>query len=252
VSARGAAAVRTTNPTPPDDPLRIVYSVADRAGNQAARAERRIFVGCPNGATLCEGEAGWFCSLQGAACVGAPLPEPPPPAAATTIHLVGPAVVRVEQFQPYGKCSTPWLQELPCDRGAAATDPVEGDVTAFIDACTPGHPFPDFGLTPCGINTSVAGEYTVTFSIVDSASSERVAVSRTVVVVVLGEQEGAVSDFLLQLRPVAGVMVGQPVLVPQGQEYAACSAAMLQRGDLCEPGAPQLPSLTRLCSCAPL
>lgn len=243
VSARGAAAVGTVNPTPPDRPHRIVYSVADVAGNEAIRAERRVFVGCPSGRALCETEAGWFCSLQDAECVGAPRPEPPRPAPATAMRLIGPAVVTVAQFEAYGRCGPVWLQELPCDSGATAADPVDGDVSAFIDACVPGFLFAEYGLTPCGIDTATPGEYTVKFSIVDSASGARVSVSRTVVV--LSVEEAAArsvasagsSSPVLQLRPVVGGDRRLRALVPRGTTYVACTPAMLQENALCEPGA---------------
>lgn len=254
VSARGAAAVDTTNPTPPDAPLRIVYAVADGAGNEAARAERRIIVGCPDGRPACEGDTGWFCSVQAAACVGAPLPSPPRPAPVTTIQLVGPAVVTVAQFEPYGRCGATWLQELPCDRGVAAHDPVEGDVSAFVDACVPGYSFALYGLTLCGIDTSVPEEYTVTFSIVDSASSQRVAVSRTVAVIALDEggpaaEAASTGGLGLRLLPVPGMGSEQQALVPRGQEYNVCTADLLQRGALCEPGVTHPTSQRSPCGC---
>eukprot|EP00892_Ulva_mutabilis_P012434 jgi/Ulvmu1/9563/UM053_0052.1 len=192
------------------------------------------------GRALCESDVGWFCSLQATACVGAPQPEPPQPNPTTSLQLTGPAVVKVNQFEPYGSCGAMWLQALQCDRGAVATDPVEGDISRFVDACVPGYKIVDYGLTLCRINTDVPGEYTVEFSIVDSGSSVRVAVSRTVVVVPLANAsvtaEAEEVSLELELLPVPDQEGGEGVLVPQGQTYMACTAGMIDRAELCEPG----------------
>lgn len=67
-------------------------------------------------------------------------------------------------------------------QGARARHPVDGDVTAYVEACARGYFFSAVGLDGCALDTSTVGEHTVTFSVVDATSGSVVERSRTVVV----------------------------------------------------------------------
>lgn len=263
VTARGAAAVQTALPTPEGRPFGITYTVADSAGNVAA-ALRSVYVDCPLGRRLCMEEASgaWYCSLDPEVCVGAAAAGLLAPPVATELSLLGAAEVWVTVGMPYGKCPTasyPLL--LSCDPGAVAVHAQEGDVSDYITACGERYLFTEYGVTACGINTAVVGEYTVAFAVVDSGSGVPVEARRTLHVVaqlpegvpsaeavLAAESTSATDEVLLlsaasapvrpsgsaaawpaptlQLKPVGAQ--GATVAVPHGWAYRACGDDSIQ------------------------
>ena len=191
--------VQTKFPTPLQQPYVITYTATDNAGN-AASAQRWVFVACTAGSAVCPADdfwpgsmpscgAGGVCGLNPALLIGGqnleslakengalrlamskidPADEPglPPP----VISLVGPGVVDIPQRSPYRACDIDTPPRVVCDRGATANDTLVGDVTPWVLAChSPGGTerlFSADGVAPCGIDTSVPGNITVTFTIV--------------------------------------------------------------------------------------
>ena len=177
VSASGLKIVATaalgSEPTPPGAPLFIQYNVVDFAGNAAVTANRRVELVCGTLGALCEdtdNPGAYYCDPLDT-CLGIPRAAafvPIPDAAEIT--LLGPEVVYVEQGTPYTACAAQAPTDAVCDRGATAVDPVDGDVSAEVDACKLYATFADFGIQACGIDTAVPGQYTVTFRYDDEAA----------------------------------------------------------------------------------
>lgn len=67
-------------------------------------------------------------------------------------------------------------------QGVRATHPVDGDVSAYVEACASGFRFSEVGLEMCALNTSIVGRQEVTFRLVDVVSDTSVQATRTVVV----------------------------------------------------------------------
>ena len=61
----------------------------------------------------------------------APLVIPTPP----TIALVGQSLLTIPQGTAYALCPTPTPTSAVCDRGATASDSLDGDLTSLIEAC---------------------------------------------------------------------------------------------------------------------
>eukprot|EP00959_Pyramimonas_sp_CCMP1952_P414329 8681030-Pyramimonas_sp.AAC.1 len=96
--------------------------------------------------------------------------EAAPPNTPPELRLVGPAVVEVEQFASYTRCTEFSKLSDVCDRGATATDAEEGDLTARVLACTPDgvrNRFAKRGVAACGVDTASPGTYNVTFFVAD-------------------------------------------------------------------------------------
>ena len=88
------------------------------------------------GETTCQSltDTTLFCSTGGvclAVTSTAPLVIPTPP----TIALVGQALLTVPQGTAYALCPTPPPTSAICDRGATASDSLDGDLTSLIEAC---------------------------------------------------------------------------------------------------------------------
>lgn len=54
---------------------------------------------------------------------------------APVLELVGPATVYLQLLDEYRKCEKTDPLDMLCDRGAVATDEVDGDLTAVVEAC---------------------------------------------------------------------------------------------------------------------
>ena len=265
VSAYGLGAIDTNWPTPPNTPSLIRYRATDVAGNVSPELVRRVFVTCPQDQWLCQQDDGsWACSDIQAAC----LPRSPPTSGSfgdeltpPVLLLQGSELVEVVQGTPYGKCPTSGINPFMCDQGATAFDTVDGDLTPWVQACAPGFHFSEHGLQGCGIDTSVVGDYTVTFSILGSASTEVISVSRIVrVLAQCPEQEDLCSDGTCsedgvcelglyepttqQRLPPSIALVGSVAtkhagqdLVPHGWTYERCDESSLPTAAFpCEPG----------------
>lgn len=103
------------------------------------------------------------------------------------ISLVGPSVVYLQQGDAYTRCNTSSGSASPCDRGAAAYDSVDGDLTQLVQMTCVGLaqlvPFASVGLLRCaGLGSSaLPGTHTLQFRVVNSRGFSS-SVSRTVVV----------------------------------------------------------------------
>lgn len=134
--------VSTSSPTLPDSPYTILYSVADLAGNEAARIARQVHVACPAGESICpkgEDEAPAVCASDPSLCAFAGLAaeqgnagtqeDASPP----RLTLLGPKVVRITAGDGYRRCSPQAPPAEVCERGASAADDVDGDLTLRVE-----------------------------------------------------------------------------------------------------------------------
>ena len=144
-------------------------------------------------------------------------------------------------------------------QGARATHPTDGDLSALVDACSPGHRLSTHGLTACSVDTSTLGNYTVSFFL--SASTLSISsnvVSRTVVVhPACPESEQLCSDNTCSMggfcfdgtrteqkenvAPTLSFSLGdaQAVYIPRGTPYGFCNSASdpsITAGLLCDSG----------------
>ena len=256
VSAYGLKAVHTRAPTPPARPYIVAYNVRDAAGNEAVPKTRRVYVVCPPDSLLCErpGAAtdAWYCSVSGSVCVDGGAEEEQAATERVVVRLLGPAEVAIDGNATYVPCSGSVPLATKCERGAEATDAVEGDLTQQVMACRQGYRFAQHGLQGCDLDTGVAGRYAIRLWVEDSATQEEVAVTRTVVVLETcaaseercadgscsrgglcsaeqggyeGDGEETAAPLVVRLRAVAGgdAQTGAAV-VPYGRAYAACGA----------------------------
>eukprot|EP00873_Tetraselmis_striata_P037232 jgi/Tetstr1/457496/TSEL_044078.t1 len=171
-----------SRPTLDSEPVVFAYSVADADGN-VVLARRLLHLLCAPGERLCESEDRSrrpLCSSEGV-CLGAQfdagfddtLSAPAGPREPPSIELLGPAVLHLPRYSNYDICSpdTPWGRV--CERGATAHDPLQGDLTADVVACPSGAPaglvlpFAQYGLSTCGLDTSVPGKYVLEFSVLN-------------------------------------------------------------------------------------
>ncbi|KAK3254504.1 hypothetical protein CYMTET_36284 [Cymbomonas tetramitiformis] len=156
VGSFGGGLVDSSVVTSPGQPFVISYSVVDSGGNVAA-----------NGTVTCSQAAGLCFDLD----LDSDLENAVTPA--PTLRLLGPVSVVVEHGEPYAACVdgiTP-LSEV-CDRGAEASDALDGDLMAYVTACSldgTTNRFAFKGVSGCGVDTGVAGLYTLVFSVVNSA-----------------------------------------------------------------------------------
>eukprot|EP00892_Ulva_mutabilis_P005686 jgi/Ulvmu1/348/UM001_0353.1 len=186
VSRRGLAevhaAVTAGIPTLEGSPLYIRYRVADSSGNEA-QALRAVHISCPDDERTCESEEGrQYCSVE-RICL--PLADETAQTSGQTapeLVLVGDAVVYVAQGTPYFKCARKQPLHVLCDQGVQATHPVEGDVSAYVDACAPNRRFSDVGLEACELDTATVGRTVLQFSLTYTATNTTVQVVRMVVV----------------------------------------------------------------------
>ncbi|KAK9816871.1 hypothetical protein WJX72_006349 [[Myrmecia] bisecta] len=265
----GAAAVDTSQPTASDHPFIVTYDVTDAAGNAALTARRRVIVACKLGEKTCisQLDGSLYCSSGGQCLLTVASSSSKVAVAAPTMTLVGPAVVAINQGQPYSKCPVPAPTDQICERGAQAQSSKDGVLTARIEACstaTSRYLFAQVGLRGCTLTTDQPGNFTIVFSVADSLG-QTARVARQVVVVPVcpaGEhlcadkascsQGGVcVSDLGSSASAPAVVPANTPptlvlrttpllsalVSVKQGKPYAACAAGQIPVVDkLCELG----------------
>eukprot|EP00958_Prasinococcus_capsulatus_P021715 scaffold2984_cov452-Prasinococcus_capsulatus_cf.AAC.1 len=166
VTIAGRSLVDTSVATMPDQPYPILYTVLDSAGNAAIPLVRAIEVinpcapvnRCPDGS----------CSPV---CISTSQDEDDPRRAEPpVITLVGPPAVSIAQYEVYTRYGRAVLVSVPsfvsvppskasvghvCDRGATATDSLEGVLTSRVQAC--GRNFIQDGIDACNLNSSVPG-----------------------------------------------------------------------------------------------
>ncbi|KAK3289149.1 hypothetical protein CYMTET_3420 [Cymbomonas tetramitiformis] len=282
VGSFGGGLVDSSVVTSPGQPFVISYSVVDSGGNAAAVVRRQIAVYNPcagdgegghdeipcsvaaNGTVTCSQAAGLCFDLD----LDSDLENAVTPAPA--LRLLGPVSVVVEHGEPYASCVdgiTP-LSEV-CDLGAEASDALEGDLMAYVTACSldgTTNRFAFKGVSGCGVHTGVAGLYTLVFSVVNSAGVGASA-ERNVTVLApcpVGEAlclsgitcstQGLCMDDLDRrvsetsdaqgneqptVKLVMTTAVPAPfVEVPQHQRYVSCAEEETVHAEvLCEPGA---------------
>ncbi|KAK3233701.1 hypothetical protein CYMTET_56024 [Cymbomonas tetramitiformis] len=279
IGSFGMGAIDTSRATSPDAPYVVRYTVTDAAGNAAAEVRRRVTVVDPcasQGERLCayvegspECSTADLClstsSALAASGEDASATAPPAPPA---LELIGPGELEVaEGAGAYAACPEQYDRSLVCDRGAAAHDALDGDLSARVLACSPDgvtQRFSSKGVAGCAIDTSAPGVYTVEFSVENSAGLTARAFRNVTVVPAcpVGESlcpsglqcsfNGVCMDGLDSPEPEAPVdhpptvtlaMTAQVasafVEVKQHARYAACREEDEGSGapTLCEPGA---------------
>ena len=67
-------------------------------------------------------------------------------------------------------------------QGATGFHPQDGDLSAYIEACTAGYRVVQFGIAACGLDVHTPGNYSISFFLSQSLSMPSNPVTRTVVV----------------------------------------------------------------------
>lgn len=137
--------VNASAATPTGQFYTVFYSISNKGGLEAPRAERRVTVVDPcaqsnPGEHLCG--PGGECSVDGlcasigglatAGGGGAGNNKPP------VLTLQGPQAVTISVGTAYDVCPSGADLSVPCERGGTATDPEDGNLTPKILACAPG------------------------------------------------------------------------------------------------------------------
>eukprot|EP00892_Ulva_mutabilis_P006740 jgi/Ulvmu1/4438/UM002_0163.1 len=188
VATFGLKSFSVTSATSPGTPHLISYSVTDSDGN-TAEAGRTINVACTSEQLLCTANGrAWVtagptedylhCSRD-SFC--GPIVPVVSVRSQPTISLIGEALLILPVDAVYAKCPYPRPLDSVCDLGAAAHDPVEGDLSGYVKVCsTPGSSsmttvdassFSKYGVRYCSIDTHVPGVQNVTFWVADSTGS---------------------------------------------------------------------------------
>ena len=183
VTPRGHEVINFRVPTTIATPYLISYNLRDFAGNLGLPKYRLVFYSCRKDQLTCtdNNTDSLYCadSCGIDPTVSASTNDNLPP----SIALVGPSVNRIPVGSQYMICPASGDPALPCDLGATATDPEDGDLTYRIQACPfsrKGGQSQAFlvGLTNCEISTSSPpGIYPILFYVEDtkglSATVER-------------------------------------------------------------------------------
>lgn len=202
----GLSYISTSSPTDPSNPFVITYDVKDNANppNAARTVTRRVFVVCPSPEFICPNTGGQdtqlqcsssrICGVASTPTASTPSSSNTAPAAALTnysITLNGPSSVTINLGAQYRPCFS--ALNINCDLGATATLLSPGDYTNSIVACAnqvaPGVrllPYPQSGLSYCSFQTTIAGTYNITFSLILGSSStggSSPRVNRTLIVI---------------------------------------------------------------------
>lgn len=148
--------ISTEQPTSDGSPFLIQYTVSDSAGNSAPPIIRHVVVKCPSGLELCplrQDRGALSCRSDLALCqfpdveaLSNYIPDEDPEATTSlqgrggvdspTIQLLGPEVVRIPFGWVYTRCNRSTPPATVCERGAAANDGVDGDLTARVKVAT--------------------------------------------------------------------------------------------------------------------
>ncbi|GIL51198.1 hypothetical protein Vafri_7273 [Volvox africanus] len=194
----GAAAVETSRPTKPGSlySYMVAYQAVDLTGNIAQPATRLVRLVCPTNETYCiDADNLPACTTNGI-CGDAMAATSNSITNTTTntittnlpeLILVGSSVIQVQQGAQYDRCTALMPQVQPCDPGAVASDARDGSLSMQVQVCgTPlratraGQTLMPL-LLACNVSTALPGNYTITFSVTNSANSS-VNVSRTLFV----------------------------------------------------------------------
>ncbi|KAK3268689.1 hypothetical protein CYMTET_22821 [Cymbomonas tetramitiformis] len=257
--------------------------VRDSAGNAAQEVRRRVYVTNPckhagadpdvpervcsveaDGDVTCSVSGGDLCSTIDFEESEDDAEKKPP-----TVALIGPEQVSVAQGELYAACPSEPPLDLVCDKGAQASDELDGDLTDMILACTPDgttNRFINKGVTGCSIDTGVPGVYVIAFSVKNSVRLSATA-TRTLTVIAAcpagealcadmvtcsergvclgGLGESAVDEEPAAVDAVPNVTLRTSLAVPsafvdvkQHGTYMACAVGEEEQADvLCEPGA---------------
>ncbi|GFR51054.1 hypothetical protein Agub_g13376 [Astrephomene gubernaculifera] len=273
----------TRVPRNESDPYVITYIATDSAGNRAV-AFRRVYVVCPDGERVCstfETSNGLpACSIGGGMCGPTPAHAISSSAAAVSntppvVTLLGKALVAMvaDGGGGYGPCTQFSSTMDLCDPGVTATDVEDGNLGPQVRACgelynialsNGGSSRSSNSLAACRINTAVAREYQINYTVTDSAGAT-VWTARTVRVcpgseVVCSDQSCSQDGICLgtdlpssnlpSTIPVAFTAAKSPTLtllsndvvngsvnLPRGRTYHLCAfgeAAIAEA--LCDPG----------------
>ncbi|KAK3267920.1 hypothetical protein CYMTET_23548 [Cymbomonas tetramitiformis] len=282
VTRYGNQAVDTSVATPPDEPYVIMYQVRDAAGNSAEEVRRRVYVSNPCSAAGEDGGAERVCNVledgnvtcsvnNGQLCTSLTLEDEDEAADAEppVLTLQSPAMISVPHGQAYAACPADPPLDLVCDRGAEASDVLDGELSALVLACSPDNVVNRFvkkGLTGCGIDPDIPGKYAVVFTVTNSAGLSA-TVTRNVTVLAacptgeelcsdgvtcseegvclgsLGESEAKAEPEVLDTPPnvtlrTSSAVSSAYVEVKQHDTYEKCAQGEEDRAEvLCEPGA---------------
>ncbi|GMH42588.1 hypothetical protein BSKO_10507 [Bryopsis sp. KO-2023] len=192
VQAFGAAAVDTSEPTPPSTPHMITYDTRNSYCLQKREEPKKRWVAvvCPKGTSLCDTSGQYSCrreleckhGMGSTENVVRRMPSKP------RVVLIGKPVVEVLEGTPYVRCplcfDSPFDWPFPCDPGATAWDEMDGDLTDRVEVCSKRGVkslFHDGGLVGCNYNTSVPGNYSIHFK-VENSGGEKGCASRVLTV----------------------------------------------------------------------
>ena len=83
------------------------------------------------------------------------------------VGVSGMTQVYVDEGEVYQACTPSTPLAAVCDKGAVATDPADGDLTANVFACSPNgrHKFASSGVQACNIHPNVPGVHPITFTV---------------------------------------------------------------------------------------
>lgn len=139
--------------------VQIRYTAEDAAANKATPTLRLVHVMCPPGERTCQSEAlptTLYCS-EAQLCIEPRPSQRPGAKVTTTIQLLGPSTVYLEQGSVYAVCPDPRPLSLVCDRGASGSQPQEGRLDVYVTACDPKSRFVKYGLQACSLDTRTPG-----------------------------------------------------------------------------------------------
>ncbi len=193
---QGQPPLDTRVPRALDAPYLITYLAADSAGNRQL-AFRRVLVACPAGERRCEpsetADGVAACSEEGI-CGVAQVPttttskttstrssgssRSSSTASSSSSSFNTPPVLTLQGEPLVAFTAGPDAAYLPCtprsaitdlcDPGALAQDAEDGAITPLVRACGAVFAGAGGGLSACGVKPRVAGEYPITFTVVDT------------------------------------------------------------------------------------
>ncbi|GLC66107.1 hypothetical protein PLESTF_000385600 [Pleodorina starrii] len=190
----GAAAVDTSRPTKSDAlySYMVEYQAEDLTGNLAQPARRLIRLVCPGSESICTDSDGLPACTRDGICGDFLATASSSSSSNSTTNLphlamVGPSKVTIQQGTPFDRCTAVVPQDQPCDPGAVATDSRDGNLDLRVMVCGVPLRASRAGQTllplllACNASTATPGNYTIVYSVANSAGRST-SVSRTLVV----------------------------------------------------------------------
>ncbi|KAL0024407.1 hypothetical protein WJX79_011128 [Trebouxia sp. C0005] len=151
----------------------------------ATQGLREVVVACKSPTVKCTASDGTlFCSTSTGLCVESTTTTAATTGTYPTIKLIGQAVLGETQGTSYLACPTPQPTNVICDRGCSAADSLDGVLTPYVQACstsTAEYLFTTTGINACSYNMTLAGVYTIAFTVTNSQGLSA-SVNRTLVV----------------------------------------------------------------------